>query len=91
MYTLLDSVKNSISNYIVILDADFSYPPNFIVDTVNKLRNSNYSIVLASRYLRGSQIIGRPLRHRAISKSAILLARTILGKPRTPDILEAIS
>jgi dolichol-phosphate mannosyltransferase len=91
VYALLDGVKNSISNYIVMLDDDFSHPPNVIVDMVNKLRNSNYGIVFASRYLRGGQIIGWPLRHRAISKSAILLARTILGKPRTPDILKAIS
>jgi dolichol-phosphate mannosyltransferase len=82
---LLDGVKNSIGNYVVILDADFSHPPNVIVDMVNELRKSQYDIVSASRYLKGGQIIGWPLRRRAVSKSATLLARTILGLNHITD------
>jgi dolichol-phosphate mannosyltransferase len=75
---LLEGVKNSLGNYIVILDADFSHPPNVVVDMVNELQNSHYDIVSASRYLKGGQIIGWPLRRHVISRSAALLARTIL-------------
>jgi dolichol-phosphate mannosyltransferase len=82
---VLEGVKNSLGKYILILDADFSHPPNVIVDMVNELVNSDYDIVSASRYLEGSQIIGWPLRRRAISKSATRLARTILGLNQITD------
>jgi dolichol-phosphate mannosyltransferase len=82
---LLEGVKNSLGNYILILDADFSHPPKLVVDMVNELRNSHYDIVSASRYLKGGQIIGWPLRRRVISKSAALIARTILGLNHITD------
>jgi dolichol-phosphate mannosyltransferase len=82
---LLEGVKNSLGNYILILDADFSHPPNVVIDMVNELRNSHYDIVFASRYLKGGQIIGWPLRRRVISRSAALLARTILGLNHITD------
>lgn len=82
---LLEGVKSSFGNFIVILDADFSHPPNVVLDMVNELRNSDYDIVSASRYLKGGQIIGWPLRRRLISKSAALLARTILGLNHITD------
>jgi dolichol-phosphate mannosyltransferase len=82
---LLEGVKSSVGNFIVILDADFSHPPNVVLDMVNELRNSDYDIVSASRYLKGGQIIGWPLRRRLISKSAALLARTILGLNHITD------
>lgn len=82
---LLEGVKNSLGNYVLILDADFSHPPNVVVDMINELVNSHYDIVSASRYLEGGQIIGWPLRRRAISKSATLLARTILGLNQVTD------
>jgi dolichol-phosphate mannosyltransferase len=82
---VLEGVKNSLGSYILILDADFSHPPNVVVDMVNELVNSHYDIVSASRYLEGGQIIGWPLRRRAISKSATLLARSILGLNQVTD------
>ena len=75
---VLCGMKNSLGKYILVLDADFSHPPNLVVDMVNELRNSHYDIISGSRYLKGGQIIGWPFRRRAISKFATLLARTIL-------------
>jgi dolichol-phosphate mannosyltransferase len=75
---VLCGMENSLGKYILVLDADFSHPPNLVVDMVNELRNSHYDIISGSRYLKGGKIIGWPFRRRAISKFATLLARTIL-------------
>jgi dolichol-phosphate mannosyltransferase len=82
---VLEGVKNSLGNYILIIDADLSHPPTVVVDMVNELRNSHYDIVSASRYLQGGKINGWPLKRRAISKSATLIARTILGLNHITD------
>lgn len=75
---LVEGINSSLGMHIVVLDADFSHPPNVVVDMINELLNFNYDIVSASRYLKGGRIIGWPLRRRIISKSATILARTIL-------------
>lgn len=76
---LLEGIKRSIGKIILVLDADFSHPPNVAVDMIDELLNSNYDIVSASRYLKGGRTIGWPLKRRIISKGATILARTALG------------
>ena len=59
-----------------IADADFSHDPRDWPQLVAALANAD--VVIGSRYLPGSQIIGWPLGRRLFSQSANWLARLVL-------------
>ena len=74
-----DGLKNSKGENILMMDADFSHPPDYIPTLINELRNDNdCDIVIASRYMKGGKIIGWSLTRRILSKGATLLAQFLL-------------
>lgn len=62
---------------MVEMDADFSHSPDELAGLLASATEN--SIVIASRYLPGSRIIGWPLSRRIFSKLANLLASVILA------------
>jgi len=64
---------------IMEMDADFSHAPEEIPRLVEAAKK--YDIVIGSRYLPESKIIGWPLTRRIFSRIANLYARLILGVP----------
>lgn len=77
---VLDGIKSSASEYIVVMDADFSHPPQLICKMIDELRlESNSEIVIASRYVQGGLLKGWSLKRRIISKGAIKIAHLLLG------------
>ena len=75
----VDGLKNSKGENILMMDADFSHPPDYIPILINELMNDdNCDIVIASRYMKGGKIIGWPLTRRIISKGATILAQFLL-------------
>jgi len=75
----VDGLKNSKGENILMMDADFSHPPEYIPILINELMNDdNCDIVIASRYMKGGKIIGWPLTRRIISKGATILAQSLL-------------
>jgi len=64
-------------DFLVEMDADFSHDPKDL-SALLKLAQPN-SVVIGSRYVRGSKIIGWPLRRRIFSRFANFYAGLILG------------
>ncbi len=68
--------KNSPASLIATADADFSHSPNDFPTLLNEVQNAD--VVIGSRYLKQSKIIGWPLSRKIFSASANLLARILL-------------
>lgn len=75
---ILEGISSSIGDYVLIMDADFSHPPQTIPRILQEL-DSQYDIVIASRYVKGGSIEGWPFRRKMISLGATKLAQYCLG------------
>jgi dolichol-phosphate mannosyltransferase len=72
---ILEGIRSSKGQYILVMDADFSHSPILIPTMLHELINSDVDIVVASRYVEGGRIKGWPLKRRLISKGAVKLAQ----------------
>ena len=52
--SLNDGINQSKFEYIIWLDADYSHPPNYINEMINKINENNYDLVF-SRFLKESK------------------------------------
>jgi dolichol-phosphate mannosyltransferase len=82
---ILEGVKSSTGDYILIMDADFSHPPEVIPKIIEKLLDTSSSIVIASRYTKDGSIIGWPFKRRLISKGAAIIAKFGLNVNNVTD------
>ena len=62
---------------IITMDADFSHHPRFIPAMID--RSLEADLVIGSRYVDGGGVLGSPLYRRALSRSANLAARSMVG------------
>ena len=76
---ILAGVQLAAGNIVVVMDGDFSHPPQTIPHMVEELQNSEYDIVVASRYIKGGSVIGWPFKRRLMSKGATKIAQVGLG------------
>lgn len=72
---ILQGIRASSAEYILVMDADFSHPPEVIPKMIDEIENSGYDIIIGSRYTRGGSIIGWPFRRRMISRGATKIAQ----------------
>ena len=72
---ILEGVESSKGENILIMDADFSHPPETIPHLVEELRQDPKCIVIASRYISSGSIVGWPYKRRVISRGAAKIAR----------------
>jgi dolichol-phosphate mannosyltransferase len=72
---ILDGIANSKGQYLIVMDADFSHPPETVRDIVRELNRDPECIVVASRYVEGGSIKGWPFKRRLISSGAVKIAR----------------
>ena len=66
-------------NYFVEMDADFSHDPKELIKLVGKVEESD--VVIGSRYLKDSKIVGWPAKRYVFSRVANFYAKIILGIP----------
>ncbi|MEM2206983.1 MAG: glycosyltransferase family 2 protein [Sulfolobales archaeon] len=78
---VLDGVKNSAGEYVVVMDADLQHPPELIPKMYECILNG-CDLVVASRYVSGGSISNWGLMRRFISKVAIVLAKMLISKVR---------
>jgi dolichol-phosphate mannosyltransferase len=76
---IVKGVESATGDFLVIMDGDLSHPPQVIPSIIEDLQESNYDIVIASRYVKGGSIIGWPFKRRLMSKGATKIARYGLG------------
>jgi dolichol-phosphate mannosyltransferase len=76
---ILAGVQSAAGDIVVVMDGDFSHPPQTIPSMVEELRDSKYDIVVASRYVKGGSVIGWPFKRRLMSRGATKIAQGALG------------
>ena len=76
---ILAGIRASIGDSVVVMDSDFSHPPETITKMVDELKKSDCDIVVASRYVKGGSITGWPFKRKLISKGATKIAQQSLG------------
>lgn len=76
---ILNGIQHAMGDTIIIMDSDFSHPPTIIPKLIDTIKKYQYDIVIASRYVKGGNIVGWPLRRRLLSKFATVIAKRGLG------------
>jgi len=86
---ILDGIKSSTGQYILVMDADLSHSPEVIPKMIGELEKPEIDIVVASRYALGGSIIGWPIRRRLLSKGAVKIAK--YGLPIRKEVQDPMS
>ncbi len=76
---ILHGILQAKGDTIVVMDSDFSHPPQIIPRMLEALRKYRCDIVVASRYVKGGKISGWPLKRKLMSKMATVIAKKGLG------------
>jgi dolichol-phosphate mannosyltransferase len=76
---ILAGIRASNGESVVVMDSDFSHPPETITKMIEELKKSDCDIVIASRYVQGGSITGWPFKRKLISKGATKIAQRSLG------------
>lgn len=76
---ILNGIEQAKGKIVVVMDSDFSHPPQLIPKLVEVLKQSKTDIVVASRYLKGGNIQGWSLKRKIISKIGTIIAKKGLG------------
>jgi len=76
---ILNGIQQAKGDTIVIMDSDFSHPPQIIPRMLDALRKYRCDIVVASRYVKGGKISDWPLKRKFLSKLATVIAKKGLG------------
>lgn len=75
---ILQGISSSGGDYILVMDADFSHSPKNIPRMIEEVLHNPDQIVVASRYVKGSSIVGWPVKRKIISRCANIIARYVL-------------
>jgi dolichol-phosphate mannosyltransferase len=76
---ILAGVQFACGEIVVVMDGDFSHPPQTIPNMVEELQDPKCDIVVASRYVSGGSIIGWPFKRKLMSRGATRIAQVGLG------------
>ena len=76
---ILNGIQQATGSTIVVMDSDFSHPPNIIPKMIETLKQTSCDIVIASRYVKGGSIQGWPFKRKIMSKIATGIAKKGLG------------
>ncbi|PWW71997.1 Glycosyltransferase Family 2 protein [Tuber magnatum] len=72
-------------NFVIIMDADFSHHPKFIVDFIALQKTKDYDIVTGTRYAGDGGVYGWDFKRKLVSRGANLLASVVL-RPNVSDL-----
>jgi dolichol-phosphate mannosyltransferase len=76
---ILNGIQHAKGDTIIVMDSDFSHPPQIIPRLVETLKQYQCDIVVASRYVTGGAINGWSIKRKIISKIGTFIAKRGLG------------
>ncbi len=76
---VLAGIQSAKGEAVIVMDSDFSHPPETIPKMISELHDSGCDIVVASRYVKGGSVSGWPFKRKLISKGATKIAQHGLG------------
>ncbi len=80
---VMAGARAAAGDYVVVMDADLSHPPESLPDMLEPLLSGSHDMVVGSRYVAGGSTRGWPLKRRISSLLASLPAR-ILADVKDP-------
>src|SRR5688572_7392389 len=87
---IMDGVKQSSGRTVIVMDADFSHPPEVIPKMMLESKMNPNSIIIGSRYVEGGKVIGWPKKRKILSSGASFLARVGLNVRRVKDPMSGL-
>lgn len=78
---ILDGLKNSKGDTVIVMDSDMSHPPQIIPKMLETIKKTQCDIVVASRYIKGGAIQGWPFKRKLMSTVATKIAKIGLDIP----------
>ena len=76
---ILNGIQQAKGDTVVVMDCDFSHPPQIIPKLVESIKKYQYDIAVASRYIKGGKIQGWSQKRKLMSRFATLIAKKGLG------------
>ena len=76
---ILNGIQSAKGETIVVMDSDFSHPPQIIPKMIEALKQYQCDLVVASRYITGGNIQGWTTKRKIMSKIATVIAKKGLG------------
>ncbi|MCV0393246.1 MAG: glycosyltransferase family 2 protein [Nitrosopumilus sp.] len=76
---ILNGIQNAKGETIVVMDSDFSHPPQIIPKMIEAFKKYQCDLVVASRYITGGNIQGWTIKRKLMSKIATTIAKKGLG------------
>lgn len=76
---IMSGIQKARGETIIVMDSDFSHPPQIIPKLIDAIKQYQYDIVIASRYVKGGNVEGWSIKRKIISKTATIIARKSLG------------
>jgi len=76
---VIDGIGLAHGKFVLVMDSDFSHPPQMISTMYDELVNNGLDIVVGSRYVEGGKYVEWPLTRKLISKVGNSLAGLWLG------------
>ncbi|MGV8084642.1 MAG: polyprenol monophosphomannose synthase [Candidatus Bilamarchaeum sp.] len=72
-----DGVKIANGEYLLVMDADLSHPPQTLPKLIDPIKSND--IVIGSRLMKGGEVKNWPIYRKIISRGADFIARLVLG------------
>ncbi len=72
---ILNGIQNAKGETILVMDSDFSHPPQIIPKMIESFKQYQCDLVVASRYITGGNIQGWTIKRKLMSKIATLIAK----------------
>lgn len=85
---VMKGIEQSSGQFILVMDADFPYPEEVLADLARELITSPNSIIIASRYAKGSSMHQLPFMRSTISKGARIIVERGL---KVKDVKDPLS
>jgi dolichol-phosphate mannosyltransferase len=76
---ILKGIQNAKGETIVVMDSDFSHPPQIIPKMIEAFKQYHCDLVVASRYITGGDIQGWTTKRKLMIKIATVIAKKGLG------------
>lgn len=85
---IIDGFKTSKGEFIGVLDADLQHSPEILLEFLKKI-HEGADLIIASRYIKGSNYDGWGLYRKIVSRVATFMTHVIL--PQTKNVMDPLS
>ncbi|CAI6362059.1 unnamed protein product [Macrosiphum euphorbiae] len=81
----IHGMKHATGDFIIIMDADLSHHPKFILDFIKKQAEQDYDVVTGSRYIGNGGVSGWDFKRKLVSRGANFVSQLLL-RPKVSDL-----